>query len=61
MKLHEKLFESSKKHAMMIIDFEKKKIIPLNKDLNTYASQEVCLLCTEEFKEKDVDDKKYKV
>ena len=46
---------------MMIINFEKKKIIPLNKDLNTYASQEVCLLCTDEFKEKDVDDKKYKV
>ena len=35
-----KICENLKEHAMMIINFETKKMIPLtNKDLKSYASQ----------------------
>ena len=39
----EKFCEYLKEHAMMIINFETKKIIPLtNKELESYASLEIC-------------------
>ena len=44
--------ESLKKHAM-IINFEKKKMIPLtNKALNVYPSHKVCLFAEKYLKKK---------
>ena len=45
-RLHEKVCESLKEHAMKISNFVKKKITPLtNKEPETCASQEICHIC----------------
>ena len=54
-----KFCECLKNHAMEIINFEKKKIIPLtSRECESYATHEYCHICRKNITE-DADDKKY--
>ena len=56
----ERLCKKLKDHAMKIINFEEKKMIPLIDEENkSYEEQEACHTCIENFCT-DVDDKNYK-
>ena len=56
----EKLFKKLKKRAMKIINYEKKKMIPLTKEENaSYKEQEAYHICEEKFY-MDEDDENYK-
>ena len=56
-----KFHEFLKEHARKIINFEKKKIIPLtNKELESHANPGNCQICDKkQFEDKYTDDKKY--
>ena len=55
----EKLCEKLKKHAMKIINYEKKEMIPITKEENKcYKNQEACHISEEKFCV-DKDDKNY--
>ena len=46
----EKLCKNLKKHAMKIINYEKKEMIPLSKEeKKSYKKQEACHICQKEF------------
>ena len=54
-----KFCASSREHAVEIINFEQKKVIPLrNSEYKLYVNQKT-RICKEKFKGKFVDDKKY--
>ena len=56
-----KFWESLEEHAMKIINFEKKSMIWLIKeDLKSYASEENCNICKNQFEYKHADGKKYR-
>ena len=56
----EKLCKKLKKHAMKIINYEKKEMIPLTKEENkSYKEQKTCHICEEKFC-MDKDDENYK-
>ena len=55
-----KFCKDLKEHATRIIDYEKKKIIPLTKEEKTnYNDQQICYICKKEFD--TIDKKDYKV
>ena len=55
-----KFCEYLKAHVMQIINFEKKKMIPVtDKECESYASQEYCHISRKIVKEEDADDKKF--
>ena len=55
-----KLFKDLKEHARIIINYEKKKIIPLTKEEKiNYNDQQICYICKKEFD--TIDKKNYKV
>ena len=55
----EKLCKKLKEHAMKIINYEKKEMIPLTKEENkSYKDQEACHICEELFC-MDKDDENY--
>ena len=55
-----KICESSKEHAMKIINFKNKEIKLLtNKQKQMYENAEVCYICNEKFEDKYIKDKKY--
>ena len=46
-------------HAMKIIKFEKKKMMPLtNEEHNSYLNQSNCHICTRKFEDKYTNEKK---
>ena len=54
-----KFCASLREHAVEIINFEQKKVIPLrNSEYKSYVNQKT-RICKEKFKDKFVDDKKY--
>ena len=45
---------------MKIIDFKKKKMIPLtNEQQESYEKAKICYICREKYKDKYIDNKKY--
>ena len=56
-----KVCESLKEHAKNIIDFEKKKMLPLTKEeLKSYQDAKVCCICGKRFQKKFTNDKNYR-
>ena len=51
-----KFCKDLKEHATRIINYEKKKIIPLTKEKKNYNDQQICYICKNEF---DKSDKKH--
>ena len=56
----ERFVTTSREHAMKIIDYEKKEMIPLTDEENkSYEKQNVCYICKKEFNTDDDDYKQY--
>ena len=59
-RLHGKVCNDLRQHAMKIIDYEKKEMIPLTDEENkSYEKQNVCYICQKEFNTDDDDYKQY--
>ena len=57
--LMKKFYKSLKKDAMKVINFEKKKIIPLtDEEHKSYASEEYCHMFGKKIQEEDTDENK---
>ena len=54
-----KFCKDLREHAIKIINYEKKKMIPLTKEKIQYNEQEICYICKKEFNKND--EKNYKV
>ena len=48
-----KFCKDLREHATKIINYEKKKMIPLTKEEKTYNEQEICYICKKEFDKSD--------
>ena len=48
-----------KEHATKIINYEKKKMIPLTKEEKKIREQKLCYICKKQFSTDDDDNKKY--
>ena len=56
-----KFCESLRKHAKNVIDFEKKKVLPLTKEeLKSYQDGKACYICGKRFLKKFTNDKNYR-
>ena len=54
-----KFWESLREHAKNIIDFDKKKMLPLKEELKSYQDAKVCYICGKEFLKRFTNDKNY--
>ena len=54
-----KFCESLREHAKNIIDFDKKKMLPLKEELKSYQDAKVCYICGKGFLKRFTNDKNY--